>query len=89
MVQPTATSITVTWDPPLDTNGIVSSYEAVLTDSFNDSVTVTTDESTTMVNFTGLMPFTKYLVNVRPFTGDDEIAGDISEISITTSIGSK
>ena len=89
MVQPTATSITVTWDPPLDANGIVSSYEAVLTDNSNTTITLAVDAFMTAMTFTGLVPFTSYSVTVHPFTGASTIVGNGSTIAFMTSVGSE
>lgn len=89
-VQPTNTTVTVSWDPPFDANGIISSYQAEITDASNQSVaTMTTDASTTMLTFMDLMPFTNYTMSVVPFTGMDSIAGTSSGQLFMTGIGSK
>ena len=88
MARATSSSVTITWDPPTDPNGIISSYEAVLIDSSGQNVTRTVDGATTMATFSDLMPHLNYTVIVRPFTGE-MIPGNAAEIIFVTEIGGK
>ena len=89
MVIPTNISAALTWDPPLDTNGLISSYNITLTDDTNVIITMITVLRNLELNFTDLRPFTNYTVSIEPFTDSDTIGGIIAEEVFTTDIGSE
>ena len=66
-----ATSILVTWSPPLedDQNGIILGYNItyfVVGDELN--TTMSTSETTTIINITGLAIYTEYNISVAAYT---------------------
>ena len=93
MADPTNTTVSVTWSPPVDANGVVSSYNASLTSAAENTTpqmeVVPASSGTLEVTFSGLRPFVNYTVSVRPFTNSGSIAGDIAEVDFTTDIGSE
>lgn len=90
MVTTTNTSALVTWNTPADPNGVISSYQVILTNSTDFTETAPdVDALTTEANFTNLRPFANYSVRVQPFTNNDTIAGTTASQSFTTDIGSK
>ena len=89
MADPTNTTVSVTWSPPVDANGVVSSYNASLTSAAENTTPQMEVVRTLEVTFSGLRAFVNYTVNVRPFTNSGSIPGDIAEVDFTTDIGSE
>lgn len=90
MADPTNTSVSVTWSPPLDANGIISSYEVTLTSvAVNPSPQTVGSSGSLEAIFLGLGAFVNYTASVRPFTGNGAIAGSTAEVDFTTDVGSE
>ena len=83
------TSVTITWSPPLDTNGVLSSYSLTLTNNTDFMMMTPVSNDTLEAVFRDLRPFGNYTISVRPFTFSDTIAGESSEETFTTEIGSE
>ena len=91
-VTPTNITVTVEWDPPIDANGLISSYQVDLFDNSNIEINTARVDSLTALEHTfgGLMPYTDYSVEVRAVTGDmNNILGQMARDSFMTEIGSK
>ena len=87
MTEPSNVSVSVTWSEPFDANGIISGY-LITIDLDNVQLTnETTDNSSFMIIFESLEPFTNYTVSVRAVTGNGAILGDVAMEDITTAIG--
>ena len=89
---PTNISVTVEWAPPLDANGVISSYLVDLFNSSDDEIdTARVNNSGALEHmFMDLLPYTNYSVKVRAVTGDmGDILGQVAEDSFITDIGSK
>lgn len=89
----TNTSVSVTWSPPLDANGVIFSYEVTLTSadmSTSSPATLTVMPGSNLeAIFSELRVFTDYTVSVRPFTSNGSIAGISTAVNFTTDAGSK
>ena len=89
-VAATNTSALVTWSPPLDANGVISSYLVTLTsEALNTTLTESVGAGDLEAMFSELRPFVNYTVQVQPFTDSDGIPGRRAGEQFTTDAGSK
>ena len=86
MTDATNVSITVMWDVPSDSNGIVSGYRVAILLGLELSAKNVT-ETTFATEFVGLNPFTNYSISVRAYTDGGRILGDVAMVNATTDIG--
>ena len=71
--------MTISWDEPVNPNGVITFYEVTVAQTDNSSVIVYTDDSLTVTSVTQsvmVLPFTSYTVTVTASTsagqGDPE-----------------
>lgn len=75
-----ATTVRVWWSPPLRPNGVILSYELILSDGMT---TVTIPEGLSLFDtLEDLTPFTLYLISVNVTNTEGSLVS--SEINITT-----
>lgn len=85
---PTNTTVTLTWSPPVDANGVISRYLISLSDSMSTLVqNQTVISSTQTVELIELVPFTYYSVSILALTGSGSIEGMAATESFMTDEG--
>jgi len=78
-----ATTVTVIWEEPEVSNGVIRNYLVTIYITNDDVITVInhTDVSLLTVNIYGLTPNTNYIVNISAVTVEP---GDVASMSFTT-----
>ncbi len=88
MTMPTNTTVTFSWSPPSDPNGIIFEYVIVLMLDMMEINNMSVSNMTMDTEFMDLTPFTNYTVTVRALTGEEgEIKGEIAMNMFMTDTG--